>query len=286
MIDLLKVKSIVYDKARTLNCVYDAITLLIGLSFIIALSFLDSKILNAFSILFSALITVTVFLKAEIVSKYKIAGSNAQQFFDVYVLGINEPNELYRNIKYLSKEDISDEVDNYKIKTVAKQENWYANYENLSESNQILSCAKENIRWDNKLRKVYMCILIGAMVIIISCIGLFIFFSSSILHKAAAITWIMPLIVNIGSKICILNKDIVRLNNLKEQVDKADKLNTNERELYEEVCVIQSYIFKHRQKAYLIPKFIYNCKRNDLQHKANSIASMYNEEQNETRDKE
>lgn len=275
MLNLLKVQRCLYTKAKVIYLIVLFVSLAVMCSFLIATSFFSNDILNACSIFFGILITFILFSVELYVSHLKWLAASVQQKFDSYVLGIDESVSIYRHnrLRRIDRETLIKLCSRYENTEVDKIENWYSDYSNLNKETEILMCQKENVRWDSSLRKM-MLITIAIVSFII--IGLIIFISilsnASILKFFAIISWILPVFEVSIIVIKTLIQDLLRLSNIKTELDKAES-DMSEEDLYIELSEIQALIFEHRQKCFLIPNWLYNISRNKKQKEEDAIAS-------------
>lgn len=275
MICLLKAQRSLYNKAKIINAVKVSISIVLTCLFIILTSLINNDKLNATSILIVIFVFIGSYACDYFVNKNKYLAAGMQQWFDIYILDLKEPSKKYRfqkkpdlitKLKYIGK---------YKDKKIKNLYNWYSNYSNLSPANQILACQKTNIRWDKELRKkiifgnlVISTIFIITILIIGICLG-------NGLRTYAILAWVLPLLGYIVTTIKLLYEDIKRLEEIKEELVKADEIK-NEEELYMEVCDLQYYIYEHRKNAFMIPNWFYGIFRSKQQVTEDNIANGIN----------
>lgn len=190
--------------------------------------------------------------------------SQIQYMFDINVFNLKQ-SKLISN--YTLTELIS-QAQNEKIQKQKGLEGWYSISDDLDKNDAIFSCQQQNIRWDKKLRKIYLCSLT-----FISLIGVFIIISIAILKNLPFnILWsyillLIPLISYCASFIftSISNmKDQQNLYNIFEKYKFEKPLTIKKLESLEEK------IYHYRKELIKIPDWFFKIFRNSMQKEADN----------------
>ncbi len=278
MLLLNKTKSCLYSKAKAVSTVWTCLITLITCTFIILTYFFDNKILNAFSILFGILFFGLTFVVNKYVSNIKWLAAGIQQKFDEQVFGLDMTISTYRllGLETPPRDKIIKYASRYQNKKVSNVENWYNDYSNLSKSNQILCCQKENFRWDSNLKNIVLNVYIVSLSALLLAILLVGIFTNNVFNMFCLYSWVLPISQNIFYSFKYLTDDKKRLKVIKQQIDYAESVKSNEEQLFQEVCNLQVLIFEHRIKGFLVPDFIYKLSWKRFQSDEQAIAKDIN----------
>jgi len=203
------------------------------------------------------------------VEKVQEKASTIQVLFDLEVYQLPWDDKLFgKNIELTALiAEKSEKILSYN-KEHESLLDWYPiKYDSVSLKEAIFLCQKANIRWDSKIRFLYkwsICILIGGVVLFILMND--INQNNSIPGFLSRLVFIIPLMQWLLTKVSSLNKDISRLENLKQQF--LSDSDPNE----EELLVNQSSIFVHRRECTLIPEWFYKINRKKQEHSMKIIA--------------
>jgi len=150
--------------------------------------------------------------------------------------------------------------------------NWYALIDDHPQELSILFCQKENIMWDQNLRKNFLFFQIGLFVLFLSLV-LYLFRNETISEVLIMTFGSISFIWDRGSKIyknytCYIEKKELRsiLEDAFEQINKGDIP-----DLYHLTEDIQVRIYNSRKNNYMIPEWFYSISRNDDQKNSSDI---------------
>lgn len=266
-IEKLAAQREMYSKAKVVFYIQTFITVFLQ----VLLSFtqlLYSKVdLSLIIATVSVLAVITDNLLELYVNRLKEEAARIQELFDTYVLNIEwnkilcldkpEPASIYHYFSTRSNKDLS------------KLSNWYEDEINsVSEATGKVICQKSNCNYDCSIREKYnnTILVIGVTTILI--IFLFSIFSGVSLAKII-LTVFFPAapIIQWTHKNIILNKaSIKNLRQLNSLINSAWDDIKNHKEVSEKVIrQIQDGIFLNRKASALIPDFVYNSLRDELE---------------------
>lgn len=275
MILCLKVQRCLYAKAKRISAFKTIITLAGTCTFSILTTVYNNEKLNVVSIFLGLLILLISFLLNKYINYIKRQAAGIQQIFDTYVFQIDVTIPVYR---YMGLPDVpkSEKVialaKKYEKRKVGNLKNWYSNYSYKSRANQILCCQKRNVRWDKSLRIKWLTIISSIYALIFLAIIVIGIHTDSMFTMFSAFAWMLPVIVNAGNSIDTLVKDIKRVDRIENQLFEADKLKANEDKLFKEVSGLQTTIYQHRIKCYMIPDWLYKICRKKMQQEEDCIS--------------
>ena len=281
MLELLKLQRLLYSKAKKVQYISVLVIFIITISFLIINHFFTNDVLWIYSVVFAAIAFIAQFIIDFIVSSEKKTAAGIQQKYDHCVLGVqlNYPGWYIPDNETLANLGIK-----YKQKTLPNLENWYSDYSNLPEKQQILRCQSENIRWDAELRgKMLWIVTILTAILVLVAILLAIPFKS-VYQMVAIFTWIAPILKYSISTVVNLYKDRKQLDVL--AIELKDIQNIPDPEAKKKADDIQLLIWQHRSKCFLIPDFIYKKDRGTRQQTEDLIACTYNKSSNKEQDDE
>lgn len=286
MIAAQKTARCLYRKAKLIACVNYIITISLAVLFAVLATFIDDERVGYWSFALSIIMFLANFAFDYFMQKIKALAAGMQQFFDMYVLGLD------RTKKYISKgiperQKRINVIAKYKDKDVGDVSNWYDDYSGLSQNNQILKCQEQNIRWDGELRKRYIWVLIVLCVIEVLVIVAFTIHGSGVINGLAVAMWLFPVLKVAITAVVNLVKDIKRLDDISQNIYQAEAQSQNEEKLFECVCDLQHLIYEHRSQCCLIPDFFYKMFRKADETREDKIKeeTLREDKQNESDDK-
>lgn len=267
MLLLNKTRKCLYSKAKIISSIRTASITIITCIFVVLTSILESKILNALSVVFGIVSFIASFIIDKYINDIKWLAAGIQQRFDSHIFELDCNILAYSllGLDFPSREQIIKYVNRFKNKEVDNLQNWYNDYSNLSKSNQILCCQKENFRWETTLKKKYICLYIVYYAVLVLALIIIGIFTNDIFKIFSIYTWVLPISQQAFTSFSRLVKDIKRLDNIHKQISYADSLKTDEEALFRQVCNLQALIYEHRIKGSMVPDFIYKIYRKKLQ---------------------
>lgn len=244
-----------YSKAKTKDTIINLLVIMVVV-YQIVLCWIAVDNYQIIKILIPiAVFLVNLYLSSEI-KKEKKSAAALQEYIDVNLYSKVLDKDLKEWGYTYSRDKLNNllsqcQLDKNDINGV---KNWYEDYSSLSPIQQVYSCQSENIRWDSKLRKKY----IKWMVIsLIAYILLFLFSITS--EIIVTIICAVPVIKWLVSNIYDTHKDCLRLNSIKEQMEKVIQQieRKNIKNEIIELAELQKRIKENRESAKLIPDFFY-----------------------------
>ena len=215
------------------------------------------------------------FILSNKIKEKKKAAADLQQYIDINLYSkITETNFEDWGYTY-SANKINDLLSKYECKydEYKKVKNWYEDYSKLTPVQQVYYCQRENIRWDYKLRRNYITILI-----IIGFIYLILAINSFISDIALTVVCAIPIFDRIKKDIYDLHKDCQRLTRMKAKIDIIIKQieNKNIKNEIRELADLQNEIKENRESAKLIPDCFYAIYEKKFHKKEKIIANNAN----------
>jgi len=238
-------------------------------TFVILTSFYDSELLNALSSFFAiVLFTFSSFMEKKSNENIEFA-AKIQQTIDVKLFRM--PGSCH----VLLPSDISEIVASYTSADLSEFKNWYCDYSSLEFSKQILLSQKENIRWEQKLREKYLCLIINATItfpiVLIVCA---IFADASVSSLFAKAMWFFPIEQFLITQYMSLRENIRFLKTINEEYRSLEKFydKYNTCEIQCKLCALQTDIFEHRKKSTMIPDWFYKKNQGEMQKYEDEVA--------------
>lgn len=278
MLLLNKARKCLYSRAKIISTIRTVLITIVTCVFVILTSMIDSKILNALSIVFGIVSFITSLIIDKYVSDLKWLAAGIQQKFDSYIFELDSSIAVYTlmGLDFPTRDQIIKYVNRYKNKEGDNLLNWYNDYSNLSKANQILCCQKENFRWESTLKRKYLSFYIIYYFVLILTLVLIGIFTNDIFKAFSIYTWVLPISQQAFTSLTHLIKDIKRLNKIDNQLKYADSLTSEEEKLFSHVCNLQALIYEHRIKSTLVPGFFYKIYKAKLQRDELAISEDIN----------
>jgi hypothetical protein len=236
---------------------------------IVEIFFSKNNKMISFTYIFAIIGMIVSLFIANHIEKLQVVAAKIQLLFDMEVYQLQWDSKLLgkksnftQTIAGKSKKILAKEKERKKIL------DWYPKeYDKLTIKRAIFFCQRANINWDSNIRilyKTFCCTLITIMVIII--LASSILMDESLHIVLSKIIFIFPLMYWLSTKIVYINKDIRRLDELKDLF--LDDSNRNDDELLQ----IQSYIYENRKNCTLIPDWFYSINRKKQENEMNMTA--------------
>jgi len=218
------------------------------------------------------------------IDNIKEKASKIQELFDTYVLNIpwnnilcGEKPEHHEICRYSSKKSAK--------KKIHKLKDWYdVEIDNVPEQAGKLIGQKTNCTYDASIRKKYKAVIWGIGIVTIVLISLLTIFSHATLYKivltvifpaAPIIQWTQKNLMKVKKSIITLEQLNTLLNGSWIGLKNGDIINDDQNRK------IQDGIFLNRKDSPLIPDFVYNSLRDDLEsqmsYTARELVKEYNE---------
>ena len=272
-----------YSQAKLISEIYFIICVLGVCTFLILKAIFPSDLITVLSTVLSVIAFAVSFLVKSITSKLKETAAGIQQYIDTTLYKSNQYSSL--NSKWtcpFTKDQIIEMVSKYPTHGFTSNDKWYEDYSTKSFCEQIYYSQYENLRWDYDLRKYYsrlykagLCTILGVLIIYAIILNL------TVIECIFILAWIFPFIKFYVSFNNAMKKDLMRLTTLK---NKSDNLMHNVgmvldgEEIINLEIDLQKKLYEHRQKAVLIPDFIYKLFRNKQQKNEENIANNHRNE--------
>ena len=269
-----------YSYAKLISVTYFIICVLGVCAFLILKAIFPSDLITVLSTVLSVIAFAVSFLVKSIISKLKETAAGIQQYIDTTLYKSNQYSSL--NSKWtcqFTKDQIIEMVSKYPTYGFTNNDKWYEDYSTKAFCEQIYYSQYENLRWDYDLRKYYsrlyktvLCTILGVLLLYVIILNL------TVIECISILAWGFPFIKYYVSFNNAIKKDLDRLSTLK---NKSDNLMHNvgmvldgDELIYLEI-ELQNKLYEHRQKAVLIPDFIYKLFRNKQQKNEEKIANNH-----------
>lgn len=238
--------------------------------FAILTSFYDIELINTLSsFLAIVLFGFTSYMEKKANGHIELA-AKIQQTIDVKLF------QMPDNCHVLLSSEIKEITASYNSAELSEFENWYSDYSSLDFSKQVFLSQKENIRWDQKLREKYSCLItslaIGCPILLLMYI---IFTNSSISSFFAMASWLFPLEQFLITQWIGLRDNISYLKAVNEEYRSIEKCyeKYSPSEIQCKLCGLQTYIFEHRKKSIIIPDWFYKKHQSKMQKYEDDVAA-------------
>ena len=266
-----------YSQAKLISETYFIICVLGVCTFLILKAIFLSDLITVLSTVLSVIASAVSFLAKSITSKLKETAAGIQQYIDTTLYKSNQYFSL--NSKWtcpFTRDQIIEMVSKYPTQGFTNNDKWYEDYSTKSFCEQIYYSQYENLRWDHDLRKYYSCLYRVILYIILGGLLLYaIIFKLTVIECISIFAWGFPFVKFYVSANNAIKEDLERLTSLK---NKSNTIMPNVGMVLDGegvICLeidLQNKLYEHRQKAVLIPDFIYKLFRNRQQKNEENIA--------------
>ncbi len=267
LLNLLKLQRYTYNQVSIISNINFVLSVVIPivLSFI-GLFNIPLNIVTFINLIGVVCVLIYLWLTTKIKTK-KEQAATIQYLFDVKLFDFKTNKLICKNsteILTLSQND--------KIKKLKGLENWYSIKSNLETKDAIFSCQQQNIRWDSKLRKIYL-----SCVIVFSLIAIFVILSIGILKNLQFNTFWSYIFLLVPIITYCLSFIFASIDNIKQQKE----LN-NIFELFKaksdisikELVSLEEKIFYYRKDLIKIPNWFFNIFKHSMQNEADNYAKV------------
>ena len=269
-----------YSQAKLVAYVYFILCVVAVCVITVLKSIIHSETISGLSLVLSLMTFLVAFPLNKLISKIRPEAAEIQQYIDTTLYSSNQYSHL--NSKWscpITKDRVIEIVSKYPQSGFTYNDKWYEDYSTCDYSKQILLCQKENLRWDNDLRKKYATAYKVIMyVIIVSIFVAAAIINPSFLNFLSIALWCLPFIKYLWSFNKHMKEDDNRITKLKNTADNLLNnlgLILDGDELIQKEIELQNGIFEHRKKAVLIPNFFYKLCRSKQQKNEEKIAESY-----------
>lgn len=277
LLNLLKLQRYKYNKVSQLSTTNFIFSVIIPILLsIIGLFNIPDNFVSYINYIGAICVFVCLWLSTKIKEKKECA-AQVQYVFDITLFEFKQ-NKFICNS---SLTEMQAEALNKNVQDIKGLENWYSINNSLDIKDAIFSCQQQNIRWDKKLRKMFL-----SSVISIGFFSVFIIISIAILKNLNFnILWsylflLMPIITYCTTFI------FATIYNLKEQKQLALVINNYKSKnniLLKELNAFEEKIFHYRKELIKIPNWFFNILRNSMQKEADNYSKC--ESNNNTKKK-
>ena len=268
LLSLLKLQRYKYNKVSyvsTLNFIL-SVVLPIILSIIGLFNIPDNYI--SYINYVGAICTIICLWLSSTLKTMKENAAKIQYVFDVQLFGFKQNNLIcsstMTDLLALSKKE--------KIQNLKGLENWYSIKNNIKTNDAIFSCQQQNIRWDKKLRRLFLYFILS-----ISFVSLFAIVSIAILKNLEFnILWsyiflLMPIIAYCMSFIFSSIDDIKNQNEL---VEIFNSYKTKKNLSIKKLSSLEEKIFHYRKELVKIPNWFFYIFRKSMQKEADDYSEI------------
>lgn len=194
--------------------------------------------------------------------------AKVQYVFDVQLFGFKQ-NEFICNS---TMNDLLTLSNKEKIQKLKGLENWYSIKNNLKTNDAIFSCQQQNIRWDKKLRRIFLYFVLS-----ISFVSLFVITSIAILKNLEFnILWsyIFLLMPIIAYSISFIFSSIDNIKNQNELVGIFNSYKNKKNLSIKELSSLEEKIFHYRKGLVKIPNWFFCIFRKSMQKEADDYSEI------------
>lgn len=185
-----------YSQAKLVAYVYFILCVVAVCVITVLKSIIHSETISGLSLVLSLMTFLVAFPLNKLISKIRTEAAEIQQYIDTTLYSSNQYSHL--NSKWscpITKDRVIEIVSKYPQSGFTYNDKWYEDYSTCDYSKQILLCQKENLRWDNDLRKKYATAYKVIMyVIIVSIFVAAAIINPSFLNFLSIALWCLPFI--------------------------------------------------------------------------------------------
>lgn len=278
LLNLLKLQRYKYNKVSkisTLNFILSVITpIVISL---IGLFNIPNNVVSYINYIGAVCVIICLWLSTRI-KTIKEKAATVQYLFDVKLFGFKTNSFICNNtteILALSKDK--------RIQKLKGLENWYSIKDNLDMNTAIFSCQQQNIRWDSKLRKIYL-----FCIVTICFISIFTIVSIGILKNLqlnTLWTYVFLLIPIISYCVSLFFSTIDNIRQQKELNNICSTYKTKKDITTKELISFEEKIFYYRKDLIKIPNWFFNIFKRSMQKEADEYSEVESEIYSKTKSK-
>lgn len=268
---LLKAQRAIYTKAKWV--LYSSLFLgIMGTAFFAYLTTKnENQLWSTLSSFFALLVFAVNTILATKSSDFVSIAARIQQTIDIMLFRIE------KDCNILTDSEINNISAPYLSSDLSKYNNWYDDYSSLPYPKQVFFAQKENVRWDDKLRYEYSCLMIFFAITIP--IGIFtysILINANMSHFFGIIAWIFPLEQFFVSQCVGLKQNIKTLSLVQERQKHLETHidNDSDDSIYCGLCNVQMCIYENRKQSILVPDWFYSLRRKAMQSHEKSVAEL------------
>ena len=210
--------------------------------------------LKAILALFSVLAMCISYITDKYISAKKRRAADIQQSFDVYVYQMPWSRGLFGNKRNCDRDVV--QKSGILMKNEAKRDklpNWYElEYSKLSRERGILCCQLQNVNWDTGLRKrlkiacYILSVFLSALILAMSVI-----MNETVIECLIRMVFILPILTWLAQITGELDNDLERLNKIFQLIESEETKDMRYLQW------IQSELYEHRKKCFLVPDWFY-----------------------------
>lgn len=238
--------------------------------FAILTSLYDIELLNTLSSFSAiALFAFTSYLEKK-ANVYIELAAKIQQTMDVKLFQM--PDKCH----VLLSSEIKEITASYNSEQLVEFENWYNDYSSLDFLKQVFLSQKENIRWDQKLREKYSCLITALVIGCPILLLIYIIFTNATASSLFAMaSWLFPLEQFLITQWIGLRDNINNLKAINEEYRSIEKCyeKYSPSEIQCKLCGLQTYIFEHRKRSIMIPDWFYKKHKSKMQKYEDDVAA-------------
>ncbi len=263
-----------YTRAKK-SLAWKTILTILFSGFSVVASICSTDLLTAISSLLA--VALLIFNKySDMYSKQrKQFAASIQQYIDVTLfasaLNINESEWGL----ILAKTRLAEKISSITNIDTSPMLNWYSDYSSLSNTEQVLRCQQENIRWDYNLHKKYrqfiLTVTVGAVALILVS---FVIVNPDFVTLVCVISWLAPIIEYAYAIISETQGSIQLLEDLDGLRDEAENVlfDADQDKIIQQLIKLQYAIKERRETGILIPDWFYRRYQKKQQMQENQIA--------------
>ena len=265
-----------YTYAKIISGLYFCVCVFLVCIFAVLEATSNSDIIGGLSLTLSVVTVFAPSIAKKHSSKMKRIAAEIQQYIDTSLYSDNPYKKTNQRWHCpLNKHQINELVVNFPKKGFTIDDKWYEDYSTKQYWEQIYFCQKENIRWDENLRKKY-CILCNSVltIIVTTVLVLSQIFNPTILKALRFAPWGLPFILYMISFNEHMKKDKERMNQINHKANSIlNALQTcNADQALIRESALQDLLFEHRKQVLLIPDAFYRICRSKQQRNEERIA--------------
>jgi len=273
---LLAAQSDQYSIAKKLQYPAFYLSILGTIIFSVLTSLYDVELLRTLSSFMAIVIFVLTSFLERRSKNYIEQAARIQQTIDVHLFRLPDKSHT------LTRMEIREIVANYTSMDLASYMNWYSDYSGTDYPNQVFFSQKENIRWDKKLKKKYLILIIVLALLFPTLLVLHaIFFNKTASSFFAVASWLFPLEQFLVIYWIGLNDNISYLDNVNQFAREVEKDITlrSAHEIECKLCGLQTYIYEYRKRAILIPNWFYQKHKKEIQDYEDRVAEQTSQQE-------
>ena len=237
----------------------------------------DSDILSAIASLFAVVLIIFNKNSEKHISSLQKHAASIQHYFDatLFASAIGGTKDEWGEL--LNKSDLANSISNITATDTTDVRNWYRVSTSLPVTSQIFYCQRQNVRWEQELRKSYIYLQIGIFLFVtLTMLATLLFINPSVVKVIS----MSSCLVSIGEHTYSICRQIIGNILLSQKIESlCDHIENKITEDHyqptkNDLIRLQHKIKENRENCYLIPDWFYRIQKEEYQKREETISRI------------